>query len=524
MNQACDIRRCLYGESDEMFSGDYAPLLERMEDEANTLTLTEPLRPDGEEETEAQEVLIFRELIDDDELNKLYSEGSVFFNKGSMSHALRIYSRLRHRLLEADAPIAAIAWVMRSMAFANELMKTKESHLIAMNQYKEALQMAIEADNPIVLENVGHDYAEFLWNQNRFDAAIRIYTYQMIGAFRQEGITTGSVMRAIGNMGAAMLKTEAPDLDFVVNCGSMVVILGGMVENDEYMEWGEQMVTEALSMLEVTEDDFDFHPVEIVSGMVDYFADSKLYEPAGIVAHLLDYFPESENSFHDSFLLALINSQINTCQNPGISISWALKALELSTRQPDDIQEKDYDRLYGHLGILYMTYCQYHVAADILHKIAISPIEAVENELICAFVNSDRSRAVELMDSISGDEDLFSPECLELGRMTGGEQGDLEILRENLDKDNPPEALILLLALQRGGAEVEAHEIFMHLVDKVHGEDIYGEMQRLYAIITYLRETNLNEEAEIYRKEALGRLGSFPDIDRQIFTDTFSNL
>ena len=128
------------------------------------------------------------------------------------------------------------------------------------------------------------------------------------------------------------------------------------------------------------------------------------------------------------------------------------------------------------------------------------------------------------MDSISGDEDLFSPECLELGRMTGGEQGDLEILRENLDKDNPPEALILLLALQRGGAEVEAHEIFMHLVDKVHGEDIYGEMQRLYAIITYLRETNLNEEAEIYRKEALGRLGSFSDIDRKIFTDTFSNL
>ncbi len=518
MKHACDIRRELFGDSDEMLSEDYAPLLDKMADEANTLTLTEEYKPQKTDDSVEQ---IFKSLIDDRKFTDLFSEGMSYFRKGSLSHALQIFSRLKHSLYKEDAPVSAIAWVIRTIAYTNELMKTPESNLIAINQYKEAIDMAIREDNPVVLEYVAFDYAEFLWTQYDYYGAIGAYTYQMAGAFRQRGITDPVVTRCLGNMASAMLQTENPRLDFVVNCSVAMMMLCASENENQYTGWAEQFLRKALSMQGRAEDDFEPNPVETIARIIDFFADLKLYDGAQVVSHIFTGIPEDMFSTHDRFSYLLALSRVDTSFRPTAALMRAWDALKFAKDHPDEVVEDDYDRLYIQLGMLYISYCQFKAAADNYQKVKLSTIEAVENELKCAFVNSDTVKAAEVLESLSGDEHLFAPAALELGRFAAGQPFDMDILRSKLNPESPSDALFLILAFQRSGAETEAHDLFAQLADRSF-DNVYMEMTRLYAIVSYFRAAHLDDEAEIYRNLAVNKFDALDETDRRIFTNSFS--
>lgn len=520
MQRACDIRRTLFGDDDEMLQEQYIPLLDKFDEITDSMSLNDD---SGYESYDNESVGIFKQLTTDSAAVTSFIRGMEFYRNGSMSHALQILSGIRQTLSGVNDADGAVAWVIRSIAYVNETINTEDSLELAVDQYGESLDMAMNTDNPYLIEKIAHDYAEFLWNQSQFDEAIRMYTYQMYGGFRQNGMTDITVMRCLGNMAAAMMQTDDPDAGFMINCGLMVMILANSNENNQYADWGESILMKSFEYAGISTDDYDLNPVESVYGMIDFFVGRRLYQGALVISHVYEGIPEDMFSVSDSFNYLLALSRIAEFYDPETALEKAYEAKEFADSHPDEISGPDLDRLYSHLGLMYMVYGMFPMASETFAKIVSPNNDTVENEMKCAFINSDSTLAAKLLDMIGDNTDAYAPESIELARIACSMDADIEILRDNLDADSPVDALYLILALQRSAAETEAHDLFAHLAG-LSFSDTHMEMQRLYAIIRYLREANLDEEAEIYRKQAIFKAGSLSATDSRMFTTLFSDL
>lgn len=491
LQRACDIRLKLFGEDDEMLNELYLPLLRKLSDRLESDELTNDSNQNSFDTTSEE---IFSRYTDNPDFISLFRQGMEFFRKGSMSHALQIFSRLKQNLYDTEADMGAVSWVIRTMAYLHEIINTEEGFNHALELYDEATNIAGSTGDDFLLEKVAHDHAEFLWNTSHFIEAIEPYSELLIACFKQYGAFALPTMQCIGNIGTAMLKSENPDFLFVLNCGCIIWLVSQAVNNQHCMEWGDNLLNSAIGALEINAEEFRLQPVKSIAEAIDYFVDRKLYRGAWVLSCLFSNIPEQGYSHHDVFLRNLAISRVGLISDPENSISFAMNAVEISKEYPEEITEKDKDAIFRQLSRLYMTYCCFNTAGDYIKKITNPDDEDSVNNFECAFITGQIPISEEVFDYIN-----------------------------NSNITTTHQALMLILALQRAGAETEAHELFSNLLD-ISFDNIYKEMQRLYAIVSYLREAGLDDEADIYRKAAVAKFDLLSETNRRLFTKSFSEL
>lgn len=531
MRNACDIRQTLFGDEDEMLVNMYLPLLNKMEETANSLTLTDTSKLPPHKDIE-----LFKTLIEDDEeAIENFALAHNYFSRGGISHSISLFKQLLSKLNAKGASAGAIAWTKRSLAYAYELEKTDNSIEKALMYYKEALEDVLSTSDYKLQEAVAHDYAEFLWNEEDYPEAIRIYTYQWAGAVKEVGFFDQRSMRCVGNMTAAMLKCadNVAELEFALHCGSLLIILADTAEDEEVRRWGGSLVGNALTSLGIDFDKYRLKPVTTIAKVMNYFLNNGLTTGAATTDMLYDtygYHIDSELSVRDSFYRLYLESRLADALNIADAIDMIAYTINyMNDHEEESATEREFDRLYELMATACIECCDYRTAMDCYYEVEQRSPASAEGIIKCAFMNRDAELGETLLNYFGNSNSIVKlpPLSIILAKLTCGKELDTEERTYLTDFDIAKEPTgnlgCILLAMSRAGMVEAARKAYRQVTDESYNEP-QRELQRLYALCTYLEDNNLMEEVEVYKEYASKLIAQLEGYAQQLFAEVFENF
>ncbi|MBO4941962.1 MAG: DUF4062 domain-containing protein [Muribaculaceae bacterium] len=496
MVQACDIRRELFGDDDDMLTNEYQPLLDQL------LRKKESEDSGGDtDEMDYPEAKRFMQYCDDEALIADFAKANACFKKGAMSQAQRLFGDLVDTLYDTDAPICATAWALRSQAYAYEMDKAEESQEKAVGLYENALYLANNAKDPELLEAVAHDYAEYRWNAGDYMAAIRVYTYLMKAVAEYRGLFDIAFMQCLGNMATAMMKTESPDYDFCIHAGTLLLIMGKGCNETEIYEWGSNIVGKSLAMLEIPNEQYSVNVAESIYKVFSFFISRSWPLAAWVINKLYDSVPPANFSDSDTFKRLLCDAEIKTAFMQDKAFDAIEAAEQFASEHPDAIDQSNLDYLRSTTASLYMHLCLFQEASHSLGRIATESASVLADKSICCFFTKDRDSASAILSAHNEEFKKSYPALFELVRQTSGLPIDTNTVCDNLDDSELLDLMLLAISMQRESHTSEAYSYYRKILE--YETDSYiTDMTKLFATVSFLQEANLSDEANIYRAQA----------------------
>lgn len=519
ISRACDLRRKLFGDDDEMLVSDYLPMRDKMIKMASTVNNDDGEDPD---QTQHMDVTTFSTLTDDESLIARFAKAQNFFSSGLMSHARTSFVNLLDDIDQECSP-GAYAWVARSVAYAYEMENSVNADKSATEYYELALRSAVASESSGLLRDVAHDYAEYCWNKGDYDEAIRIYSFQLKGAAEVDGIYDISAVRCIGNIAIALLKSDVPDYNASLHLGTITMLLGYTLQHEEVSQWGENIVGQSLHELGISGDNYDVNLAESIFWSVSFMLDRDLYNGAYIMNRFYSSIPDGNWSDHDRLLQLIDKARLAKAFDEDSALEYAQAAFDYTSRHPDAVSDSAMNAIHELFAGIYMDCCRYDDAIAWYNRMQRHTDRTADKFIKAAFFTGSRRMAQAALDVVGGESFDLNGATVELTKLMRGEPADFGILDDGLQNDSSFDFICLILAHHRAGHDGVAFQYFRAIADYRYDDARY-DLIRLYGIVYYLQEAGFADEAAIYLDEAKRRLGDAPDSSRQLFTKAFQVL